>query len=378
MAAGAPVAASNFFSRWRASQDEEESSGRESFHEDGSRVLDGADIDASITPAERQQHQDLVMHKAQALESAQPGGEGVDAGFSPDPSSRSRRVSFERGLEKGPAAAHGPAAAPIRKPSSERLDPQNWRWLLQQEELKSLAELSAPSSSAPQTAAEANALRRQAAEELDLSSVKREELHLLSAEELGALDELAYGGDVLQTAFRLEEEANEAAQLEKQTRGDFALATLLQQLEEEEEEANREDERWEHEDREGDEGETEEERQVARAMDMTTEEQEEEDEWKLVERAMARAAEEENAGLNEGLPSPGAGIGAGFGARSEARSGAGVGAGSGVGSGAGSGRDIRRHPTMPPTPPRAEPPPQDDKLAAARALVRQQTQARDM
>ena len=104
----------------------------------------------------------------------------------------------------------------------------------------------------------------------------------------------------------------------------------------------------------------------------------EEDEWKLVERAMARAAEEENAGLNEGLPSPGAGIGAGFGARSEARSGAGVGAGSGVGSGAGSGRDIRRHPTMPPTPPRAEPPPQDDKLAAARALVRQQTQARYM
>ena len=99
-------------------------------------MLDGADIDASITPAERQQHQDLVMHKAQALESAQPGGEGVDAGFSPDPSSRSRRVSFERGLEKGPAAAHGPAAAPIRKPSSERLDPQNWRWLLQQEELK--------------------------------------------------------------------------------------------------------------------------------------------------------------------------------------------------------------------------------------------------
>ena len=37
----------------------------------------------------------------------------------------------------------------------------------------------------------------------------------------------------------------------------------------------------------------EEERQVARAIELTKEEQEEEDEWKQVERAMARAAEQE-------------------------------------------------------------------------------------
>ena len=50
---------------------------------------------------------------------------------------------------------------------------------------------------------------------------------------------------MLQTAFKLEHEAKEVAALERSTRGDFELATLLQQLEEEEEEeAARDDERW--------------------------------------------------------------------------------------------------------------------------------------
>ena len=178
-----------FFSRWRASQDEEESS--QAFHEDGSRVLDGADIDPSIDPAE-QHRRDRETRRAQAqvLESARPRGEGVGAGSSQDVSGSSppRRVGFEPGLVKGPAAAQD--LPPVRKPSSgAAAESQDWRWLLQQEELNSLAELSSVPP-APQTAAEANAARRQAAEELDLSSVKREELHLLSAEELGALDEL--------------------------------------------------------------------------------------------------------------------------------------------------------------------------------------------
>lgn len=367
-----------FFNRWRANQDEEE--GSEAFNEDGSRVT-RHDIDARIDPAE-QRHRDLEMHTAQVLESAQPEGEGVDAGspLEPSASSRLRRVSFELGLVTGPAAAQdGPV---IRKPNTV-VESQNWRWLLQQEELRSLAELSAPSSVAPQTAAESNALRRQAAEDLDLSSVTREQLHLLSAEELGALDELAYGGDVLQTAFRLEQEANEAAELQRSTRSDFQLATLLQKLEEEEEEADREDERWEDADGFGDEDEdeeTEEERQVKRAMELTAEELEEEDEWKQVERAMARAAEQDN----EGLPSPGAGIGAGlFGARSDAGAGIGAGIGASIEAGIGAlfGRDSRRNPAMPPTPPKAvapTPPEQDVELDAARAIARQQTQARYM
>ena len=204
-----------FFSKWRASQDEEERESSQAFQDDGFPVPD-----AHTAPAE-QHHPDLDSARTST------SGEDVDSGSSPDVplagAGRPRRVSFEE---------DGPAAAPVVRKANAVVRSQNWRWLLQQEELKSLAELSAPSSSAPRTAAEKNEVRRRAAEELDLSSVKREELYLLSAEELGALDELAYGGEVLQTAFKLEHEAKEVAALERSTRGDFELATLLQQLEE--------------------------------------------------------------------------------------------------------------------------------------------------
>ena len=172
-----------FFSKWRASQDEEERESSQAFQDDGSPVPD-----AHTAPAE-QHHPDLDSARTST------SGEDVDSGSSPDVplAGRPRRVSFEEDAL---------AAAPVVRKANAVVRSQNWRWLLQQEELKSLAELSAPSSSAPRTAAEKNEVRRRAAEELDLSSVKREELYLLSAEELGALDELAYGGEVLQTALQ--------------------------------------------------------------------------------------------------------------------------------------------------------------------------------
>jgi len=154
-----------FFSKWRASQDEEERESSQAFQDDGFPVPD-----AHTAPAE-QHHPDLDSARTST------SGEDVDSGSSPDVplagAGRPRRVSFEE---------DGPAAAPVVRKANAVVRSQNWRWLLQQEELKSLAELSAPSSSAPRTAAEKNEVRRRAAEELDLSSVKREELYLLSAE----------------------------------------------------------------------------------------------------------------------------------------------------------------------------------------------------
>ena len=347
-----------FFSRWRATHEED---GSQAGHDDD-RVRDGAhssSIDAAeqdhralgLQRAQAQaQAQSLSAHNAPKLNSARPGGEEAGEGFSLDPpaSNQPRRVGFESGLAKGPAAQGPPIARlPAIGPSRTAAEAQSWRWLLQQEELNSLPP-------APQTAAEANAVRRQAAEQLDLSTVKREELHLLSAEELGALDELAYGGDVLQSALQAEEQAGEAAAAVAVTKGDFALATLLQQLEEEEAAAE-EESGDEDEDEEGDE-----ERQVARAMELTAEEQEEEDEWKQVERAMRLAAEQEAE-----LPACcGAGIGADIGACIGADIGAGIGAGIG-------GR------WRPPTP-AAPTAPEQDELLRARALVeatRRDTQA---
>lgn len=107
-----------FFSKWRAIQDEEERESSQAFQDDGSPVLDA--------PAE--QHH---PGSSTRTEDSAPSGEDVDSGSSPDApiSGRSRRVSFE---------GDPPGAAPVIR-KTNAVGSQNWRWLLQQEELKSLA-----------------------------------------------------------------------------------------------------------------------------------------------------------------------------------------------------------------------------------------------
>ena len=134
------------------------------------------------------------------------------------------------------------------------------------------------------------------ATELDLSSLKREELHLLSLEELDALDELAYGG-VMQGALEAEEAAAEAAAYADATRNDLALAQAMQDMlddEADEEEALEEaaEEDWQ-EDWEDAEDEAQERRQVERAMHLTDEQAQEREEWRQVELAMMMAEQQE-------------------------------------------------------------------------------------
>ena len=175
----------------RASPEKVSEEGSQPNHADDDSEQVGAHSIKSVGIEEAEQdHRLLGLQRAQAQAHAeslsanstltnrpQPGGEGGSESLELDSptSSQPRRLGFEPGLAQGAAAAEGRPRISTPKTAAEA---QNWRWLLQQEELNSLPP-------APRTAAEANAVRRQAAEQFDLSTVKREELHLLSAEELG-------------------------------------------------------------------------------------------------------------------------------------------------------------------------------------------------